>query len=146
MRSHVGVSPGEFTLMVARIRFGFRGTMIAALALLAALLLPARAEDTKPEKLAEPINKGQRVFSIGHSFHVWVPGIVTDLCKKAEIGGHKQISISSIGGSRVIQHWNKTDDNYSITAKDILKTGKVDVLTLSPIFLPDPGIENFTNS
>ena len=29
-------------------------------------------------------------------------------------------------------------------AKDALKTGKVEVLTLSPIFFPDAGIENFT--
>ncbi|MCE9532737.1 MAG: hypothetical protein K8T89_16695, partial [Planctomycetes bacterium] len=30
-------------------------------------------------------------------------------------------------------------------AKEALKSGKVDVLTLSPIFLPDAGIENFLN-
>ena len=29
-------------------------------------------------KLAEPIVKGQRVFTCGHSFYVWVPGIVVD--------------------------------------------------------------------
>ncbi len=53
-----------------------------------------------------------------------------------------QIGISSIGGSRVIQHWDIAEDKNK--AKEALKTGKVDVLTLSPIFLPDPGIENFT--
>jgi hypothetical protein len=117
------------------------------LALLGLALLPsARAadQDKKNDKLAEPITKGQRVFTCGHSFHVWVPPIVADLCKQAHIPNHVQFGISSIGGSQVIQHWNKADDEYSITAKDILKTGKVDVLTLSPIFLPDAGIENFT--
>ena len=93
-------------------------------------------------KLAEPITQGQRVFTCGHSFHVWVPDIVADLCKKAEIPGTRQIGISSIGGSQIIQHWNIPDDKNK--AKEALKTGNVDVLTLSPIFLPDPGIENFT--
>jgi hypothetical protein len=127
--------------MNAFIRTGFRWAAIASiLALSGAALLPA-AQDKK-EKLAEPITKGQRVFTCGHSFHVWVPGIVTELCKKAGIEGHVQIGVSSIGGSKVIQHWNKPDDKNN--AKEALKTGKVDVLTLSPIFFPDAGIENFT--
>ena len=92
--------------------------------------------------LATPITEGQRVFTCGHSFHVWVPGIVTDLCKQAGIPHHEQIGLSSIGGSRVIQHWDIAADKNN--AKKALRTGKVDVLTLSPIFLPDPGIENFT--
>jgi hypothetical protein len=124
-------------------RPGFRwGTIASALVLLSAAMLPA-AQDQN-EKLAEPITKGQRVYTCGHSFHVWVPGIVADLAKKADIKEHVQLGLSSIGGSKVIQHWNKADDKYSITVKDVLKTGKVDVLTLSPIFFPDAGIENFT--
>ncbi len=67
---------------------------------------------------------------------------MTDLCKKAEIPGHVQIDISSIGGSRVIQHWDLPEEKNK--AKKALKTGQVDVLTLSPIFLPDEGIKNFT--
>ncbi|MGE0610179.1 MAG: hypothetical protein AB7O62_24015 [Pirellulales bacterium] len=93
-------------------------------------------------KLAEPITAGQRVFTCGHSFHVWVPGIVADLCQLAKIPDHAQLGVSSIGGSRVIQHWDiPTDKNK---AKEALQTGNVDVLTLSPIFLPDAGIDNFT--
>ena len=98
-----------------------------------------KSTDTKS---AEPITKGLRVFTCGHSFHVWVPGIITDLCKKAGITDHVQLGLSSIGGSRVIQHWDIAPEKNK--AKDELKTGKVDVLTLSPIFLPDAGIENFT--
>jgi hypothetical protein len=89
-------------------------------------------------RVAEPITQGQRMLTCGHSFHVFVPGIVADLCQKAEVPGHVQIGLSSIGGSRVIQHWDKADK-----VKEALESGKVDVLTLSPIFLPDPGIENF---
>jgi len=132
--------------MFARIRSGLqRGAIVSALALLAVAFLPVTqtaAQNRKNEKLAEPITKGQRVFTCGHSFHVWVPGIVTDLCKKAKIQDHKQIGVSSIGGSQVIQHWNIADEKNQ--AKEALTTGKVDVLTLSPIFLPDAGIENFT--
>jgi hypothetical protein len=121
-----------------------RVVVLSALALLGAAFLRSApvAADDKTEKLAEPIAKGQRVFTCGHSFHVWVPGILSDLCKKADIADHVQIGLSSIGGSRVIQHWDIADEKNK--AKEALKTGKVDVLTLSPIFLPDPGIENFT--
>jgi hypothetical protein len=132
--------------MWARSRPGFRwGTSVSALAFLGAALLPvapAAAQEKGNDQLAEPITKGQRIFTCGHSFHIWVPGILADLCQKAEIPDHVQVGVSSIGGSRVIQHWDIPEDKNK--AKEALKTGKVDVLTLSPIFLPDPGIENFT--
>lgn len=82
------------------------------------------------------------VFMFGFR-HVWVHGIVRDLCKRAAIENHTRIVISSIGGSRVIQHWNIPDVKNK--AKDASRTGKVDVLALLPIFLPDAGIENFTS-
>ncbi len=53
-----------------------------------------------------------------------------------------QLGVSSIGGSRVIQHWELPEVKQ--VAQPALKKGDVDVLTMSPIFLPDPGIENFT--
>ena len=119
---------------------------IAVLGLLLFADRAAEAQDQAPPAnnppLAEPITKGLRVFTCGHSFHVWVPEIVADLCRLAEIPDHVQLGVSSIGGSRVIQHWDITPDKNK--AKEALQTGKVDVLTLSPIFLPDPGIENFT--
>jgi hypothetical protein len=114
-----------------------------ALTLLASTFLLTARSVAQDKTLAEPIANGQRVFTCGHSFHVWVPAIVADLCEKAEIPNHVQAGLSSIGGSRVIQHWDIPKDKNK--AKEALKTGKVDVLTLSPIFLPDPGIENFTN-
>ncbi|HEV3386942.1 MAG TPA: hypothetical protein VG097_19145 [Gemmata sp.] len=104
--------------------------------------LPAKAPDKKTDKLAEPITKGQRVFTCGHSFHVFVPDILADIAKKAGIKDHVKVGLSSIGGSKVIQHWDIPEEKNK--AKEALKTGKVDVLTLSPIFLPDAGIENFT--
>src|SRR4051794_30075518 len=96
--------------MAARIPPGSRwAAVVCLLALLALAPLPATdgaGLHTKDGKLAEPITRGQRVFTCGHSFHVWVPGIVADLCKKAEIPNHLQVGLSSIGGSKVIQHWN----------------------------------------
>ncbi len=131
--------------MFVRVGTSYRwGLFVLALAWAVAGLLPpggiAAAE--KKDKLAEPITTGQRVFTCGHSFHAWVPGIVADLAKKAKIPDHVQVGVSSIGGSRVIQHWDIAEDKNK--AKAALKTGKVDVLTLSGIFLPDPGVENFT--
>jgi hypothetical protein len=130
--------------MLALIPTHFRcPALVAALALVGPAFAPlAAGQDKIPAKLADPITTGQRVFTCGHSFHVWVPAIVADLCRNAAIPNHVQIGISSIGGSRVIQHWDIADDKNK--AKEALKTGKVDVLTLSPIFLPDAGIDNFT--
>jgi hypothetical protein len=110
--------------------------------LVSALLLPAaRSDDAKTDSPDGPIATGQFVFTCGHSFHVFVPGIVTDLAKKAGIKGHVQLGMSGIGGSRVIQHWDAPEEKFD--TKPILRTGRVDVLTLSPIHLPDPGIEKF---
>ena len=160
---------------------------------------------------AQTETKGQRVFYSGHSFHVFMPGILADIAKKAKIADHTQLGVSSIGGSRVWQHWApaqtvvakdfkdaklpldvistastnrfvptgeitiETSEGPTVvtyagmkgnafiggkggvgtlkagakitapsnTAKEALKTGKVDVFTMSPIYLPDDGIENF---
>jgi hypothetical protein len=123
--------------------FGLSAVLLSLTLLMASLLAsPIPADQKKPDNLAEPITQGQRVFTCGHSFHVFVPGILTDLAKKADIKDHVQVGMSSIGGSRVIQHWDVPEEKHK--AKEALKTGKIDVLTLSPIFLPDAGIENFT--
>lgn len=85
---------------------------------------------------------GQRVFTTAHSFHAFVPRILAELAKSADKKDHKQVGISALGGSQVIRHWNLPDERNK--AKQALRTGEVDVLTMSPIFLPDAGIENFT--
>jgi hypothetical protein len=116
--------------------------------------------------------KGQRIFSAGHSFHYFMPPILAEIAKSAKIDGHKQLGLSAIGGSRVYQHWNATGlsltyypgadttasplpgpptkaGTYTVVAKEenkakeALRSGKVDVFTMSPIYLPDDGIANF---
>ncbi len=84
---------------------------------------------------------GLRILTAGHSFHVWMPGLLIEAAKNAGITGHSQVGLSSIGGSRTIQHWDAQGEKQKI--KPVLMEGKTDVLTLSPIFLPDAGIENF---
>ena len=94
-----------------------------------------RAQETAP------ITKGLRVFTCAHSFHGFVYGMLAEAAKNAGIEGHTPAGYSGIGGSRVIQHWNLEDEKHQ--AKAALSSGKVDVLTLSPIWMPDEGIEKF---
>lgn len=91
--------------------------------------------------LAADTIKGQRVFTCGHSFHVFVYRMVAEIAKAAGIEDHQLAGLSAIGGSRVIQHWDVPEEKNQ--AKAALRAAQVDVLTLSPIWLPDEGIENF---
>src|SRR5258707_4763552 len=111
-------------------------TRFLSISLFAALLgMQAAAAD-------EPI-KGQRVFTAGHSFHVPMPGPLDQIAKAAKIDGHKLAGLQSLGGSTVTQHWNLPDDKDK--ARKALKTGEVDVLTLSPhLMMPDEAIDKFT--
>jgi hypothetical protein len=103
----------------------------------------ARAENPTPAKdAAAPA--GVRVFTAGHSFHMPIVQPLLQITKAAGIEGHTLAGTQSIGGSTVTQHWNKPDAQN--TAKQTLKTGKVDVLTLSPHFIiPDDAIDQFTD-
>jgi hypothetical protein len=113
--------------------------------LVAGLLAASHAQTVEDkvngDKSVSPVTRGQRVFTCAHSFHVFVYPILTDLAKAAGIKDHQPIGWSRIGGSRVIQHWNVPEEKNE--ARAALRAGKVDVLTLSPIWLPDEGIEKF---
>lgn len=100
-----------------------------------------RADDPAKPPAAEGVPKGQRIYSTGHSFHVFMPGILAQIAKSAGITDHQQVGLSSIGGSYVHQHWEVPDDKFK--AKATLESGNLDVLTMAPLFLPDDGIENF---
>ena len=109
-----------------------------AILLLATLCLTApivHADDLLP-----PITQGQRVATCGHSFHVFTYHQVEAIAKSAGLD-HQVVGLSSIGGSTVQKHWDVPEEKSAV--KQVLKTGKVDVLTLSPIWLPDPAIEEF---
>ena len=108
--------------------------------LLRGLLLVVLAAVGLTAQEASP--KGLKVLTAGHSFHVWMPPLVAEMAKAAGIQGHEQLAISSIGGSKVIQHWDLPPEKNK--AKPVLEAGKADLFTMAPTFLPDPGIENFT--
>lgn len=94
-----------------------------------------RADDVQP-----PITTGQRVATCGHSFHVFTYRQVDEIAKSAGMK-HQLASLSSIGGSTVQKHWDVPDEKSAV--KQVLKAGGADVLTLSPIWLPDEAIEKF---
>jgi hypothetical protein len=85
--------------------------------------------------------RGLRVFTCGHSFHIWVADMLNDLAHGAGIHDHQLVGKSSIGGSMAIQHWNVPDEQNA--AKQALRAGTVDVLTLSCMTQPDDGIRQF---
>jgi hypothetical protein len=119
--------------------------LISFLALLASTLIGISqgwAEEKKAEPAKDSPPKGLRIFTCGHSFHYFIGNIMKDLAQGAGIKDHEQLGVNYIGGSKVIQHWNAPEDKNK--AKEFLRAGKVDVLTLSPIYFPDDGIEKFT--
>ena len=87
-------------------------------------------------------NQGLHVFTCGHSFHAWVGNNVRDIAQSAGISNHQVVGVSMIGGSRAIQHWDVPEEKNE--AKKVLRTGNVDVLTLSCMTHPDEGISKFT--
>jgi hypothetical protein len=112
---------------------------LAAIVLIAQTALADPA--SRPTSQATSAPAGLRVFTAGHSFHVWVADILPDMAQGAGIKGHQVAGKEMIGGSRVMQHWDVPDGKNKV--KEALNAGNVDVLTLSPIWLPDEGIGNF---
>jgi len=115
--------------------------LATALVLTWSVDVAVRAADEPAKPAATDVPKGQRVYSIGHSFHVFMPDILAQIAKTAGIADHRQVGLSSIGGSYVIQHWDAADDQFK--SKATLESGDLDVLTIAPLYLPDEGIENF---
>jgi hypothetical protein len=106
--------------------------LLASLAVAASL---GHASDPQP-----PITTGQRVATCGHSFHVFTYRQVEQIAASAGLK-HQLVGISSIGGSTVQKHWDVPEEKSAV--KQVLKAGGADVLTLSPIWLPDEAIEQF---
>lgn len=99
----------------------------------------AQAQDAGEKPKLVP---GQRVFICGHSFHVFMARYLPEM----EAGGGIEpdlVGEQFLGNSRTLAHWNLPDNKNK--AKAALRTGKVDVLTLSPHkLLPDEGIDKYT--
>ena len=106
--------------------------LLAALGLSTLLI---HAADSPP-----PVTAGQRVATCGHSFHVFTYRQVEQIAVSAGLK-HELAGLSSIGGSTVQKHWDVPEEKSAV--KQVLKAGGADVLTLSPIWLPDEAIEQF---
>ena len=105
------------------------------LAALCFTTLISRADELRP-----PITVGQRVATCGHSFHVFTYRQVDEMARSAGLK-HEVVGLSSIGGSTVQKHWDVPEEKSAV--KQVLRAGGADVLTLSPIWLPDDAIESF---
>ena len=110
--------------------------------LLLCTTLAASADTALPtETLPPDFPNNLRIFSIGHSFHGYVPAMVKEMADAAGIKGTTLVGMSIIGGSKVAWHWAVPDEKND--AKKALAGGKVDVLTTTPIYLPDDGVAKF---
>ena len=124
-----------------------------AAAIVVTMCAIAFSQSNDPAQSGKPVPKGQRIFICGHSFHVGIAaGLVRasalvnplqEVAQSAGIADQKLVGAQFLGGSQVIKHWNLPDEKDK--ARKALRTGEVDVLTLSPKGqLPDEGIEKFT--
>lgn len=113
------------------------------LSLLFALYLALPPALLADESSVKPI-PGQRVLVTGHSFHMPVMGNLEAIVQAAQITGHQWAGRQSIGGSRVMQHWDLPDEKN--IAKTALRAGGVDVLTMAPNWIvPDEAIDRFVD-
>jgi len=98
--------------------------------------------------LTGPIMHGLRVFTVGHSFHAWVGHYILEFAQAAGMKDAR-MAVMGLGGSTVLDCWQipntpkRPKQPLVNIAKEALTSGTVDVLTLSPIWMPDPGIEDF---
>ena len=70
-----------------------------------------------------------------------MPPVLTEIVESYGIKGHTVLGIQSLGVSRTSAHWDLADERNE--AKKALKAGNVDAFVMSPIGMPDPGIDNF---
>jgi hypothetical protein len=94
--------------------------------------------------LTAPIKEGHRVYFVGHSFHMFIVRPLIMLAKEAGIKGHWAEGWDMIGGSTPMQHWERNGEDNEVKAA--LRTGKVEVLTLSTnVVMPEPAIDLFAD-
>ena len=96
------------------------------------------------ESSTTPISTGERVFFVGHSFHMFVVRPLIRLCKEAGIPGHWAEGWDMIGGSTPLQHWERGGDENAV--KKALATGRVQTLTLATnVRTDDPAVDLFAD-
>jgi hypothetical protein len=138
--------------------FGFSVALMAGTTLLfLALATCEGAEELSPqaqstaatqpsEAASEPADTtekpaGLRVAYASHSLMWDMPPVLSELVQAYGIRGHKIVDHQRIGVSRTSQHWDRPDAQN--TAKQALRSGRVDVFVMSPLVHPDEAITNF---
>jgi len=93
---------------------------------------------TQTHKASEDIPAGRRVFYAAHSLMWEVPAPLGEAVNAYGIKDHALAGLQSLGFSRTQQHWDQ-----GAQAKQALQTGKVDDFIMSPMDMPDTGVDNF---
>lgn len=108
---------------------------------LAAFALAHVALAESPPHHPAPLTRGQHIFFSGHSFHFHVPEMLPEIAKAGGYEDEVTVGKSLIGGSKVIQHWETKGQPSA--AQQAVESGAVEVQTMTPIYLPDEGLEKF---
>jgi hypothetical protein len=83
---------------------------------------------------------GKRMFYASHSLMWDVPAPLAEMTKAYGIKDHS-LSIQRLGFSRTQQFWDQPEAQSQ--AKQALKAGNTDVFVMSPMDMPDKGVEEF---
>ena len=89
-----------------------------------------------------PVSKGQRIYACHHSYFLPIIPTLVELAATGGFSDQTIVGTHMIGGSKSIQHWNIPEPGNM--ARTALRDASVDVLILTPVYLPDPGIEKFS--
>jgi hypothetical protein len=93
--------------------------------------------------VAPSINRGQRIYVCAHSFHMGITQPLVELSEAAGLSGCTS-ACRALPAARTIKHWEEPEASNPV--KQVLVSGAVDVLTLSPMRQhPDEGIDLFVD-
>jgi hypothetical protein len=109
-----------------------------AIAACFALAACALSQSTHAQAAAVPA--GQHMFYASHSLMWDVPAPFAEMVKAYGITNHT-LGIQSMGFSRTQQFWDQPEAQSQ--AKQALKAGNTDVFVMSPMDMPDKGVEEF---
>ena len=109
-----------------------------AIAMCFALAACALSPSTYAQTVAVP--DGQHMFYASHSLMWDVPDPLAEMGKAYGITNHT-LGIQGMGFSRTQQFWDQPEAQSQ--AKQALKTGKLDDFVMSPMDMPDKGVEEF---
>jgi hypothetical protein len=115
---------------------------VAAFLTLPFFALAAETPAATPPAAARPDDApaGQHMFYASHSLMWDTPAPFAEMAKAYGIKDHSA-AMQQMGFSRTQQFWNQPEAQSK--AKQALKTGKIDDFVMSPMDMPDKGVEEF---